>query len=275
MRLLLIVFLFFFSCKERKEDPYKPPIIIQNTVENTSKIDFKQNSTPLYRIKVYRIIPHDSLAFTQGLFFHNGYLYESTGQYSGSSLRKIDPKTGKILKSISIGSQYFSEGIALVRDKIYMLTWQNEVCFVFDLNSFEQLDEISYSGEGWGLTNYDEKYLIQSDGTNALKIIDPNDFKIASILLVFDNEKPVDNLNELELIGEDIWANIWMKDTVAVIDKRNGKVKFFVDLSSLRSYEEGAVHIDVLNGIAFDSATKRIFITGKFWHYIFEVGLEN
>lgn len=271
MFVILILFLFCTNCSERREEIRKNK---NNVFANSEIARHSKDSviiTPKFRIKVHRTIPHDSLAFTQGLFFYNGYLYESTGQYGKSSLRRIDSKTGKILKSILIGNEYFAEGIALFHGKIYMLTWQNELCLVFDVDTFEEIDTFFYSGEGWGLTNFDENFFVQSDGTNALRIIDPNGFKIVSTLFVTDAGHPVSNINELEIIGNEIWANIWMKDIIAVIDKTNGKVKYWVDISSLRSYIRDGTNIDALNGIAYDKESGRIYLTGKYWPYIFEV----
>ncbi|MGQ9819933.1 MAG: glutaminyl-peptide cyclotransferase [Candidatus Kapaibacteriales bacterium] len=275
---LLLFLLLLLSCADKKPRVENPKVA--NNLSENSKFekqsDEKLNTAPVFSIKVIRTIPHDSQSFTQGLLFYNGLLYESSGQYGKSKLFTIDPKTGRVIKSVPIESEYFAEGIALFRNKIYMLTWQNEVCIVFNANSLERIAEFSYSGEGWGLTNFDDNYLIQSDGTNALKIIDPNDFKTVSTIFVTDGHNPIANLNELESINNDeIWANIWGKDLIACIDKKNGKVRYWVDLSSLRSFVPAGSNIDVLNGIAFDRISKKIFLTGKYWHYIFEVELAN
>lgn len=269
--------LLLLSCADGERRAESPKVANEHT-ENSKFVNrFGKNTniTPTYSIKVIRTIPHDSLSFTQGLLFYNGFLYESIGQYGKSKLRIIDPETGKVIKSIPIESEYFAEGIAVFRNKIYMLTWQNEVCIVFNASSLERSTDFSYSGEGWGLTNFDENYLIQSDGTNVLKIIDPNSFKTVSTIFVTDGNNPVSNLNELESINDEIWANIWGQDLIASINKKDGKVKFWIDLSSLRSFIPYGSSIDVLNGIAFDPETKRIFLTGKFWHYIFEVEIIN
>lgn len=273
-----LLFLLLFSCCADGERRVESSKVAKDFPENSkleNQSNKKPNTTTIYSVKVIRAIPHDSLSFTQGLLFHNGLLYESTGQYGKSKLQTIDPSTGKVIKSIPIESEYFAEGIAVFGDKIYMLTWQNEVCIVFKANSLERITEFSFSGEGWGLTNFDENYLIQSDGTNALKIVDPNGFKTVSTIFVTDGNNPVSNLNELESINDEIWANIWGKDLIASINKKNGKVKFWVDLSSLRSFLKPGSNVDVLNGIAFDRDNKKIFLTGKFWHYIFEVEMVN
>lgn len=273
----LLFLLLLLSCANG-ERRIESPKVANELPENSkfaNQSDGQPMATPTYSIKVIKTIPHDSLSFTQGLLFYKGLLYESTGQYGKSKLQTIDPKTGKVIKSISIESEYFAEGIAVFRNKIYLLTWQNEVCIVFDANSLERITEFPYSGEGWGLTNFGKNYLIQSDGTNALKIIDPDGFKTVSTIFVTDGNNPISNLNELELINDEIWANIWGKDLIASINKKNGKVNFWVDLSSLRTFIPYGSNIDVLNGIAFDPETKRSFLTGKFWPYIFEVELVN
>lgn len=267
----LCFLLLLFGCSQKQSEMQyserKKDTLHSKILSDTS------SSTPTYTISIVNTIPHDSTAFTQGLFYHNGYLYESTGQYGKSSLRKIDPSTGKVVRVRKIDDEYFAEGIALYKNKIYMLSWQNNTCFVFNLDNFELIKEFEYYGEGWGLTNYNDEMLVQSDGTNALKIIEPEDFKVQSTILVFDKDTPVSNLNELELIGEEIWANIWMKDLIASIDRKSGKVKYWVDISPLRQFLRSGENVDVLNGIAFDPANQRIYLTGKLWKHIFIVSL--
>ncbi|MCX7909643.1 MAG: glutaminyl-peptide cyclotransferase [Ignavibacteria bacterium] len=270
----IVLALLFFACKDNKDEIENKKDYNNKKLQNvSSNKELTNNVIPVFSIKVLKTIPHDTLAFTQGLFFHDGYLYESTGQYEHSSLRKINPITGKIEKMVNIGAEYFAEGIALHNGKIFLLTWQNNTCFVFDSKTFRKEKELVYAGEGWGLTNYDQQFLVQSDGTNILKIIDPMDFSIQSSIAVFADIYPVSNLNELENIEGKIWANIWLKDSIAVIDKNSGKVDFFVDVSSLRNYLQPNSNVDVVNGIAYDNKTKKIFLTGKLWPYIFEIEL--
>jgi glutamine cyclotransferase len=263
--------LVFCYCSNNKNDRYLQQNIKPSFSKDSSTLTTTSKEAPVYKVKVIRTIPHDTLSFTQGLFFHNGFLYESTGQYEKSSLRKINPINGEVIQKISIEPEYFGEGIALHKGKIYMLTWQNNTCLVFDLSTFKKEREIQYAGEGWGITNYDSFTLVQSDGTNILKVVDPTNFTILNTIPVFYETSPISNLNELENIEDDIWANIWMKDTIVVIDKKTGKVKYFVDVSSLRKYLSESANVDVINGIAYDTKSKRIYLTGKDWPYIFEV----
>jgi len=269
--LLILLFSIFLSCQKYNDREKGTENHLKSVEKEVEPIQRK----PFFTVKVIRKIPHDPEAFTQGLFFVDGYLYESTGQYGKSSLRKINPENGEIVKRINFDSRYFCEGIAHFNDKIYVLTWQNNTCLVLDFKTFRKLKEIFYPGEGWGLTNYDESHLVQSDGTNILKVIRPDNFAaIKTIMVAFDGE-PIGNLNELELIEGDIWANVWMKDSIVVIDKVTGDVKFWIDISNLRHFVQPMQQVDVLNGIAYDSRNKRIYLTGKFWPYIFEVEITN
>lgn len=270
LSLLFVLFLIGSCSNNQKENKihtekiyYRPDTSIAIT-EEAIKVK-------TYKLKVLRTIPHDTLAFTQGLLYFNGFLYESTGQYGKSSLRKIDPITGAILKKVDLEPYLFAEGIALQNDEIYLLTWQNNICQIFDLQTFKKIDEKPLIGEGWGITNFDSQTLVQSDGTNLLKILDPNNMQILRTIPVFADKIPISNINELESISDDIWANIWMSDSIAVIDKKNGNVRYYVDASELRNYIPPTYNIDVLNGIAYDPKRKIIYLTGKFWPFIFEV----
>ncbi len=269
----LCLLLFLLGCSQKQPETHL--FGSKGDTLQTTNVKDAASLTPVYSISVVTTIPHDSTSFTQGLFYYGGYLYESTGQYGSSSLRKIDPNTGKVVRLKKINDEYFAEGIALYKKQIYMLSWQNNTCFVFSLDNFELLKEFEYYGEGWGLTNYNDQLLVQSDGTNALKIIEPEDFKVQSTLLVFDKDTPISNLNELELIDDEIWANIWMKDLIASIDKETGRVNYWIDISPLRKFVTNGENVDVLNGIAFDSVNNRIFLTGKFWKDIFVVSLKK
>ncbi len=226
--------------------------------------------TKVLGIEVINVYPHDSTAFTEGLLFHNGFLYESTGMKGNSSLRKTDYKTGRIIQKKMIDPQYFGEGIYVLNDNIYMLTWYSGVCFLFDLNTFGQKGSFIYQGEGWGLT-YDGSFLIMSDGTNMLRYIDPKDFQVVRTQPVFDNTRPIPSLNELEYIDGKIYANIWMQDIIAVIDPISGKVTEWIDISPLRKYVKDNNRVDVLNGIAYMKGNGHLFLTGKYWPYLFEV----
>ena len=225
---------------------------------------------PTYRYKIVNTYPHDPQAFTQGLEFHDGDLYESTGLKGKSSLRRVELRTGRILQIHRLPSEYFGEGITILGDKIYQLTWQNGVCFVYDKRTFRQITQFRYDGEGWGLTN-DGKHLIMSDGSEVITFRDPDTFAEVRRITVRAQGKPVKNLNELEYIEGEIWANIWYSDIIARIDPSTGIVKAWVDMEGLpvpnRDIEA------VLNGIAYDRQNKRIFVTGKNWSKLFEIEL--
>lgn len=224
----------------------------------------------MYRYRIVNTFPHDRNAFTQGLEFHNGYLYESTGLKGQSSLRKVELRTGRVLQIHRLSPEYFAEGITLFGDRIYQLTWQNGVCFVYNANSFRQMTQFRYDGEGWGLTN-DGKYLIMSDGSETITFRDPETFAEVRKITVRAQGKPVKNLNELEYIDGEIWANIWYSDMIARIDPQTGIVKAWVDMEGLPVPNRGSE--EVLNGIAYDRQNKRIFVTGKNWSKLFEIEL--
>lgn len=225
-------------------------------------------------IKGYRIIntyPHDEEAFTQGLFYHNGVLYEGTGQESGSSLREVALETGKVMRQHNLDPSLFGEGISLYRDRIYQVTWTSKVGFVYDRSSFSVLNRIYYQTQGWGLTTMNGK-IVMSDGSNNLYFHEPEMFSLVSGIEVYDNEKKVDQLNELEYIRGEIWANIWQSDLIARIDPVTGKVNSYVDLGSLYPESQRRQNnSDVLNGIAYDADNDRIFVTGKRWPKLYEI----
>lgn len=225
---------------------------------------------PVFRYRVVNTFPHDKEAFTQGLEFHDGYLYESTGLHGKSSLRRVELRTGRVVQIHRLADEFFAEGITLLGDKIYQLTWQNGVCFVYDRKTFNQLTQFRYFGEGWGLTN-DGKHLIMSDGSATITFRDPDTFAEVRKITVRANGEPVKNLNELEYIEGEIWANIWYSDMIARIDPQTGVVKAWVDMEGLPTPNRGLE--DVLNGIAYDRQNKRIFVTGKRWSKLFEIEL--
>ncbi|MCU0424743.1 MAG: glutaminyl-peptide cyclotransferase [Candidatus Kapabacteria bacterium] len=224
---------------------------------------------PVYSVEVLRTIPHDTQAFTQGLAFDNGELYESTGQYGSSSLRKLDPQTGKVLKKASVDAAYFAEGMVVVGGKAYQLTWQSGIGFIYDSKTFRQERTFSYFGEGWGLS-YDGESLIMSDGTSSLRFLDVDSLLIRKMLPVTANGVLVKNLNELEVVKGEIWANIWQTDSIARINPQTGKVVGWIDCTGLLTPEERA-NADVLNGIAYDAKRDVLLITGKNWSKMFEV----
>ena len=225
---------------------------------------------PVYGFKVVRSFPHDPEAFTQGLFFSGGHLYEGTGLNGKSSLRKIDLNTGKILQVVDISREYFGEGIALVRNRIVQLTWRSRKGFVYEKNSFRRIGEFHYETEGWGIT-FDGHYLIMSDGTAVLRFLDPKTFTVMRSVNVTAGEFPVGYLNELEFIRGEVYANVWGKDLIAIIAPATGRITGWIDLTGLRGRLAAGSRAEVLNGIAYDERHSRLFVTGKFWPKVFEI----
>lgn len=214
--------------------------------------------------------PHDSGAFTQGLFIHDGELFESTGQVGASGLRRVELETGQVLQQAAIEPPYFGEGSVQLGDRIYMLSWLSRTGFVFDADSFERIGTFSYEGEGWGLT-HDGTHLVISDGTARLRLIDPQDFSPAGTIDVTLGGRPVRRLNELEWVDGEIWANVWQSAMIVRIDPETGEVTGLIDLSGLVPEGLAGSRDAVANGIAWDRETGRIFVTGKLWPELFEI----
>ncbi|MGB9701812.1 MAG: glutaminyl-peptide cyclotransferase [Candidatus Kapaibacteriota bacterium] len=238
-----------------------------------------QNSNSDIKYKVLypvikKIYPHDEKAYTQGMYYKNGYLYESTGLYGESTLRKNDILTGNSLKRINLLPIYFGEGITIYNDKIYQLTWTNKKGFVYDMNSFQKIGEFVYPTEGWGITS-DGKSLIVSDGTNFLTFYNPVTFEITKTISVQFQNQSVMNLNELEFVDGKIYANVYMTDKIAIINSENGNVEQWIDISSLRMQLDDPSAAEVSNGIAFNPETKTFYLTGKYWSNLFEVVFEE
>jgi len=225
---------------------------------------------PTYTYKIKNSWPHDRRAYTQGLIFLDGILWESTGQYGASSLRKVELKTGKVIKHISVPKDYFAEGMTVLHNKVFQLTWQEHKGFIYDPTTFQKQGEFSYTGEGWGLT-HDGESLIMSDGTDQIRFLDPSNFKITRTVNVTDRGAPVDQLNELEYIDGEIYANIYMTDRIARIEPKTGNILGWIDLTGLLASKDRKGGEDVLNGIAYDEAGKRLFVTGKMWPKLFEI----
>ena len=223
----------------------------------------------IYKYKIVKSYPHDNKAFTQGLVYDNGYFYEGTGQEGESTLRKVEIESGKVISQVNLDASLFGEGVALLGDRIYQLTWTTKVGFVYDKNTFSQINKIYYQTQGWGLTTLGDR-LVMSDGTSVIWFMD-QDFNVLSSIEVWDNKGKVENLNELEMIDGELWANIWQTDRIARIDPATGKVSGYVELNNLLPREQRAPETDVLNGIAWDQAHKRLFVTGKNWPRIFEI----
>ncbi len=228
------------------------------------------NGTPVSGYRVIAYFPHDKNAFTEGLVFTDGYLFEGTGLNGKSSVRQQNLTTGEVLQSVALPQQYFGEGIAILGDRIYQLTWQSHKGFVYDLD-LVPIQEFSYATEGWGLT-HNGTHLIMSDGTSSLYFIDPANFSVVGQVQVKDGENAVSKLNELEYINGEVWANVWQTDLVARISPHSGLVLGWVNFSGLLTPAE-RVGTDVLNGIAFDPTSDRLLVTGKYWPKIFEVEL--
>ncbi|MDQ3906881.1 MAG: glutaminyl-peptide cyclotransferase [Acidobacteriota bacterium] len=225
-----------------------------------------------YGYEIKNTYPHDRAAFTQGLIFKDGVLWESTGEYGTSSLRKVDLKTGKVLKIIPVPRDIFAEGMTVFRGKVFQLTWQNNKCFTYDPTDFSKLGEFRYEGEGWGLT-HDADSLIMSDGTNNLRFIDPETFAVRRTVNVSENGRPLERLNELEYVKGEIFANVWQTDRIVRIDPRDGRLTGTVDLTGLLPEADRDADTDVLNGIAYDDSGDRFFVTGKNWPKLFEIRL--
>ena len=224
---------------------------------------------PVYGYRVVHVYPHDPEAFTQGLEFRDGFLYEGTGLNGRSSIRKVKLETGKVLQQARVGGEYFGEGITLLGDRLLELTWKAQRGFVYDRTSFALVRSFEYSGEGWGHTHSDQG-VYMSDGTSQIRLWDPESLRETRRISVHEGTRPVDSLNELEYVKGEIYANVWQTDRIAMISPQDGHVTGWIDLSGLLSSEEQS-GADVLNGIAYDSEAGRLFITGKLWPKLFQI----
>jgi len=243
-----------------------------NEVSNTPTLNATNPSTPTqYTYAVIQSYPHNTSAFTEGLVYQNGSLFESTGLYGMSTLRRVDLITGNVLQEIHLGDQYFGEGIAIVNDTIIQLTWQEHVGFVYDKSTFQLLRNFTYPTEGWGLT-YNGSSLIMSDGSDNLYFLDPSTFQIVGQVKVHEGSNSVQNINELEYVNGEVYANIFLQEKIAVIDPQTGVVKAWIDLSGIQN-TSGFNSEMVLNGIAYDNQNNRLFVTGKDWPSLFEIKL--
>jgi glutaminyl-peptide cyclotransferase len=293
----ILVCLFAASCRDNAANstqvsaPNRNTTAVNNT--NAAPVSSPTNTNapiPVYTYEIVKTYRHDDDAFTQGLVFHNGFLYEGTGQES--DLRKVELETGKVKEKRELDEKYFGEGITVLNGKIYQLTWQNGVCFVYDLNTFEPISLLAYNGEGWGLTN-DGANLIMSDGSDKIYFRDPANFRTNRTLSVKHNGKPLYFINELEYVNGEIWANIWhseettTKDSlgndvpnlgkpnhIARINPADGNVVGWIDLAGISPEDVNRDRENTLNGIAYDAATERIFVTGKQWRKLFEIKLK-
>lgn len=231
-----------------------------------------QGSLPVLSYTVVRSYPHDPQAFTQGLIYRDGFLYESTGLNGRSSLRRVRLDTGEVVQHTPVDTRYFAEGMTDWAGTLIQLTWQTNVAFVYNRQTFALEDTFTYPGEGWGLT-HDGKRLIMSDGTAALRVIDPATRRELSRVTVTAAGRAVEHLNELEYIKGEVWANVWLTNRIAIVHPASGRVRAWLDLTGL--LPAGTANTDVLNGIAYDAAGDRVFVTGKLWPRLFEIRLRQ
>lgn len=251
--------LLFFSLGCRKAEPAAPAL------EGKGRgVD--------YTYKVINSFPHDEEAFTQGLVYADGLFYEGTGLRGQSTLRRVQPLTGKVLQKIAIPDHCFGEGITVLRERIYQITWRENTGFVYDKNDFKLLKAFAYSGEGWGIT-HDGARLIMSDGSSELRFLDPETLQEIGHITVTDDGEPVTWLNELEYIDGEIYANIFQDDVIVKINPESGAVTGRIDMEGLHRVSPDEKFHKVLNGIAFDRKTNRLFVTGKCWPKVFEIEL--
>ena len=222
-----------------------------------------------YSFRVVKVYPHDRTAFTQGLEYRDGFLYEGTGLVGRSALRKINLDTGRVVQNFDVPQPFFGEGITILNQQILQLTWQSQTGFVYDKTSLRVLRSFSYPGEGWGMTN-DGKQIYMSDGSSQIRVWDPVTLKEARRIKVMDGAQPISALNELEFVRGEIFANVWQTDRIARISPADGHVLGWIDLGGLLPKED-RTGADVLNGIAYDSAGDRLFVTGKLWPKLFEI----
>ena len=225
-----------------------------------------------YGYKVEEVLPHDVTSYTQGLFFHEGQLYESAGQYGESSMRKVELSSGKVTERVNFDRNYFVEGSCILDGRLFILTWREHECLVYDPVTMTKLGSFRYQGEGWGLTT-DGKYLIMSDGTSTIRFLDPSTFVEKKSVTVTKKGQKVLYLNELEYIDGDLWANIYGTDMIAIINPDDGVVKALVNCSGLLPSNLRKSWTDVLNGIAYDETTGSIYLTGKYWPRMYRIKL--
>ena len=246
-------------------DERKPAVKYCRTIEPIAS-----EKIPVYGYKIINRYPHDTHAFTQGLVFHEGFLYEGTGLQGQSSLRKIELESGEILKMIRLPNHIFGEGITLSKDRIVQLTWSSRKGFVYDRDSFALLQKFSYKTEGWGITSDGER-LMMSDGSSMITFLDPENFTEIGKIQVCDVNGPVEKLNELEYIKGEIYANVWRSERIVRIAPDTGKVTGWIDLEGILLREGPIKPVDVLNGIAYDAEKDRLFVTGKLWPKVYEI----
>ncbi len=295
MRLYFTIFIFLFlaACDDKLPGSNANSVVAGKNNGNSANTTAKTNEhVPVYTYEIVNTFKHDSDAFTQGLIFNNGFLYESTGHEGDSTLRKVDLQNGKVLQKHELKNDIFAEGMTALNGKIYQISWRNGLAFVYDLNNFKLLKELKYTGEGWGLTT-DGTNLLMSDGTHIIKVIDPETFKtVRSVPVLQENGKPLYLLNELEYVKGEIWANIWHSEEkqtgttqgqlpnigkpnyIARINPESGRVVGWIDLANISPEDSEDESENTLNGIAYDAGSDRIFVTGKNWKRLFEIKIK-
>ena len=234
---------------------------------NIGQMPTDSGSPTHYTYQIMKTYPHDTTAFTEGLVFNDGVLYESTGLYNSSSLRQVNLENGVVQDEVLLPNQYFGEGLTVVNGSLVQLTWREKTGFIYNKETFGLLGNFSYSSEGWGLT-FNGSDLIMSDGTSKLTFLDPVTFQMVGQVNVYDGNTPVANINELEYVNGDVYANVWLQQNIAIINPQTGMVKGWIDLTGI--YQSNNAD-DVLNGIAYDSQTDRLFITGKNWPNLYQI----
>lgn len=279
--LIFFVILMVSACTETAKQTNVNKMTANRTTNTANANAAKTSaSVPVYTYEVVNTFKHDSKAFTEGLFFHNGFLYESTGENGKSDLRKVELETGKIVQQFSIPKESFGEGTTLLNGKIYQMTYRDGKTFVYEADTFKLLNTLSYQGEGWGLTN-DGKNLFMTDSTHIIRVLDPETFKTIRTIPVFrEDGKPLMQINELEFIKGEIWSNVWHSEDpeilgkpnyIARIDPNSGKLLGWIDLDGISPDDSERNSENTLNGIAYDAQNDRIFVTGKNWKKLFEI----
>ncbi len=286
MRLYLLILLFLLSQACTKEPARSDTNMNVNKPNANITAKMPQQtatSVPVYTYEVVNTFMHDSKAFTEGLFFHNGFLYESTGEEGESNLRKVELETGKVVQQQKLDEELFGEGTTVLNSKIYQLTWRSGRAFVYDAETLKPLKEFRYTGDGWGLTN-DGTNLYMTDSTHVIRVIDPETFKTVRTVPVFrEDGKPLMQINELEFIKGELWANVWHSEQpeilgkpnyIARIDPQTGKLLGWIDLQGISPDDVKRGTENTLNGIAYDASGDRIFVTGKNWKKLFEIKIK-
>lgn len=275
MRLYLIIFIALsaFACDDKPNDS----VVNSNINQTNANSSETSSALPVYTYEIVNTFKHDPKAFTQGLVFRDGFLYESTGREGESTLRKVELETGRVVQKHDLPDDIFGEGMTILGDKVYQVSWQSGKGFVYNLGDFNVLKEFRYSGEGWGLTN-DGTHLILSDGTHVIRFMNPETFQTERTIVVMGEDgKPLMDINELEYVKGEIWANIWHSEkigkpnVIARIDPASGKLLGWINLDGISPDDERRDSENTLNGIAYDQSSDRIFVTGKNWKRLFEI----